>query len=229
MHAINRLRTSLSAVPGRVRRRHDGLSGKLIPRRGAAVAPRRGRAAESAAPLDAEACIDAIAARGDRAAFAALFTHFAPRVKTYLMGLGTPPAVAEDLAQDTLLAVWRKAATFDARRAGAATWIFTIARNLRIDTARRDLRRDARAEPLPPDEAAPPLAENLLLARESEAALHRALQILPAEQLLVVQLAFLRGLAHGEIEQVLGVPLGTVKSRLRLAMARLRAALADAP
>jgi RNA polymerase sigma-70 factor (ECF subfamily) len=175
---------------------------------------------------DADAAILAIAASGDRQAFAALFRHFAPRVKAYLRQLGLPPALAEELAQETLLSVWRRAASFDPARAGAATWIFTIARNLGIDALRRT--RPSAGEPgedLPCDA---PAADALLVAGEAEAALLAALGRLPAEQLQVVQMSYFRGLAHGEIERELGVPLGTVKSRLRLAMARLRAALGAA-
>src|SRR5580658_4159241 len=90
--------------------------------------------------------IGAIAARGDRAAFAALFGHFAPRVKSYMLRLGAEPRLAEELAQEALLAVWRKAAAFDPAKAAPSTWIFTIARNLRIDAARRARRVD------PPDD-----------------------------------------------------------------------------
>ena len=97
--------------------------------------------------------IVAIAERGDREAFTLLFNHFAPRVKSYLLRLGTVPEAAEELAQETLLTVWRRAGAFDPNRAAASTWIFTIARNLRIDLARRERR------PLPGEDQAPALPQ----------------------------------------------------------------------
>ncbi|HYM30755.1 MAG TPA: sigma-70 family RNA polymerase sigma factor, partial [Candidatus Cybelea sp.] len=122
--------------------------------------------------LDREAFADliqAVAAARDRAAFAALFRHFAPRVKSYLMRLGAENAQAEELAQEVLLTVWHKAATFDRRQASASTWIFTIARNRRIDA----LRRERRPELDPTDPmlvpATPQQADEIHAAAQAEA------------------------------------------------------------
>ena len=174
------------------------------------------------------ALIRRISDDADRTAFAELFGHFAPRLKSYMRRLGAADPVAEDLAQEAMFAVWRKASMFDPARAGAATWIFTIARNLRIDT----LRRERPTEALPPeDERAEietaPGAEAELITAERDRALRVALEVLPPEQAQLVQLAFYEDRPHREIERVLGIPLGTVKSRLRMAMQRLRAALED--
>ncbi len=167
-----------------------------------------------------------IAARADRAAFTALFVQFAPRVKAYLVRRGLDAAPAEELAQEALLAVWRKAAQFDPARASAAAWIFTIARNLRIDAARRT--QFALRAPDPTDEPpAAPTADVILVAEQRGARVGAALATLPAEQLDVIRLAFFDDRPHAEIERVLGIPLGTVKSRLRLAMSRLRKLLED--
>src|SRR5215813_2520904 len=95
---------------------------------------------------DLNALLGRVAAMRDRAAFAVLFSHFAPRVKAYLLRLGAPPALAEDLAQEALLNVWRKAHLFDPAKASAATWLFTIARNLRIDVIRRERRPELEPE-----------------------------------------------------------------------------------
>jgi RNA polymerase sigma-70 factor (ECF subfamily) len=174
------------------------------------------------------ALIRRIAEHADRAAFAALFAHFAPRVKAYMRRLGAADAQAEDMAQEALFAVWRKASLFDPARAGAATWVFTIARNLRIDT----LRRERPTEALPPDterreiEEAPGAEAELIIA-ERDRSLRAALTVLPPEQAQLVQLAFYEDRPHREIERVLGIPLGTVKSRLRMALQRLRGALQE--
>lgn len=171
--------------------------------------------------------IVAIAEHGDRAAFGALFGHFAPRVKAYLMRLGAPASVAEELSQEAMLVVWRKAAYYDPRKSQASTWIFTIARNLRIDAIRREARPD-----LHPDEPAltpsqPRGAEETITANQYERRLRDALKTLPPDQAEVVALSFFADKPHGDIGRDLGIPLGTVKSRLRLAMNRLRAALGD--
>jgi RNA polymerase sigma-70 factor (ECF subfamily) len=171
--------------------------------------------------------IAAIAVDRSRESFALLFARFAPRVKGYLLRLGAKPEQAEELAQETLLTVWRKAAYFDPARASASTWIFTIARNLRIDALRRQRHpEDLLDEPemVPPEAVRP---DEALSAAERERRLRRALKTLPREQAEVVQLSFFHDKAHAEISQHLGVPLGTVKSRLRLAMVRLRAQLEE--
>jgi len=176
--------------------------------------------------VTAERLIVEIATRGDRGAFAALFLQFAPRVKAYLSRRGLEGAVAEELAQEALLTVWRKAAQFDPSRASAAAWIFTIARNLRIDAARRT--QSAPRAPDPTDEPPhPPAADAMLAADDRGARVTAALATLPAEQAEVVRLAFFDDRPHADIERVLGIPLGTVKSRLRLAMSRLRKLLED--
>lgn len=184
------------------------------------------RAPPSAAEIFARQ-IMAIAEHGDRAAFGALFGHFAPRVKAYLMRLGAPAAVAEELSQEAMLLVWRKAAYYDPRKSQVSTWIFTIARNLRIDAVRREARPE-----LHPDEPTlrppqPPGAEETISANQHEQRLREALKALPRDQAEVVALSFFADKPHGDICRDLGIPLGTVKSRLRLAMKRLRAALGD--
>ncbi|MCJ8142591.1 sigma-70 family RNA polymerase sigma factor [Ancylobacter sp. A5.8] len=169
--------------------------------------------------------ITVVAADRDRQAFARLYSHFAPRVTAFLRKSGLPANTAEEIAQEVMLSVWRKAAYFDPARAGAATWIFTIARNLRIDHLRR-ARSAATAEQAPPaDSETAPSGEVLLLASEREAAVRAALKALSDEQALVLRLSFFGDKAHSEIARELGLPLGTVKSRVRLALGRLRTLL----
>lgn len=170
--------------------------------------------------------IEAVARSRDRAAFARLFAHFAPRLKAYQLRAGANPAAAEDFAQEAMLTVWRKAALYDPAKAGAAAWIFTIARNLRIDAYRRDSRAAVTLDvSLEPDAPAQP--DGLLSTQDEAERVGQAVEALSEDQANVVRLSFFQGMAHGEIAQNLGLPLGTVKSRLRLAMARLRDALRD--
>jgi RNA polymerase sigma-70 factor (ECF subfamily) len=173
------------------------------------------------------ALIQAIAQRRDRAAFADLFAHFGPRVKAWMLRAGSNPAAAEELTQETMLAVWQKARLFDPARAGASTWIFTIARNLRIDSLRRE-RHPSELMPDPSEEPDDPVqADRVLTVAQQETRIRSALGLLPPEQAEVIRKAFFEDKVHAEIEKELGIPLGTVKSRLRLAMARLRTALGD--
>ncbi|HEY5337334.1 MAG TPA: sigma-70 family RNA polymerase sigma factor [Rhizomicrobium sp.] len=181
------------------------------------------KASELAAHLNA--LLQSVGAHRDRAAFAALFDHFAPRVKSYLLRLGAGPALAEDLAQETMLSIWRKAALFDSSKASAATWIFTIARNLRIDAIRRERRPefDPNDPVLVPDEE--PQADARMMRGDDDLRIHEALTKLSPDQAQVVQMSFFADKPHSQIALELGLPLGTVKSRLRLAMVRIRAAM----
>jgi RNA polymerase sigma-70 factor (ECF subfamily) len=170
-----------------------------------------------------------VAQTRDRAAYGELFEHFAPRIKSYLMRLGTPPGQAEDLAQEAMLTLWRKAALFDPARASASTWMFTIARNLRIDAIRKERRPQFELDDptlaLDPE----PDADAGLEMQESENALRQAMRVLPPDQNEIVMQFYFSDKPHSQIAADLGIPLGTVKSRLRLAMARLRAAMGEAP
>ena len=168
--------------------------------------------------------IGRVAAHGDRDAFKLLFEHFAPRVKGLLMKIGTDADTAEEIAQSTLLAVWRKAAQFDPSSGGAAAWIFTIARNLRIDAARRAVRQARADQPGLIDDADEIVdsPEILMTRGEDVSRVAAALLRLSEEQSRVVRMSFIEERPHAEIAESLGIPLGTVKSRIRLAMSRLR-------
>ena len=179
-------------------------------------------------PTDDEinAWMRAVAETSDRRAFAALFRHFAPRIKGFLARGGTDDALAEEIAQETLVTLWRRASSFDPARAQVSTWLFTIARNLRIDHHRRlaggaaDAPEDWSAEQQPADAHLSPDA--LLHAAQRERRVRRALAALPPEQAQVLRLSFFDERPHGRIARDLGIPLGTVKSRIRLAVTQLR-------
>lgn len=174
-------------------------------------------------PEEAADLIEAIAARQDRAAFAELFRHYAPRIKAFLMRGGSDAEVAQEVAQEALILVWRKAASFDRRRASAATWIYAIARNKRIDLIRRSNRPAIETDDwlavFAADEAD---ADTSVLAGQTYSRVKELLEDLSAEQLLVIRKAFFEDKSHSVIAQELGLPLGTVKSRIRLALGRLR-------
>lgn len=173
---------------------------------------------------DLAAFIRKIASTQDKQAYAVLFKYYAPRVKTYLRRSGLETGVADEITQEIMLSLWRKAASFDPSRASASTWVFAIARNARIDHLRR-----LRALPPGPDPAIdqPTSAETLLINNETVARLRAALADLNTEQQQIMQLFFLEDTPHNAIATALNLPLGTVKSRIRLAMTRLRQLLLE--
>jgi RNA polymerase sigma-70 factor (ECF subfamily) len=169
--------------------------------------------------------IEAIASRQDRAAFASLFRHFAPRVKAFIMRGGTDAETAQEVAQEALILVWRKAASFNRSRASAATWIYVIARNRRIDLLRRSARpidtEDWLVAYAPEEED----ADKSVLAGQTYTRLKELMGGLSADQLVVIQKAFFEDKTHTAIAEELTLPLGTVKSHIRLALRSLREAL----
>ncbi|MEM8591061.1 MAG: sigma-70 family RNA polymerase sigma factor [Pseudomonadota bacterium] len=174
-----------------------------------------------AAPWVAE--IDAIRSSQDQVAFAALFQHFAPRVKAFLIKSGADAALAEETTQEVMATLWTKAHMFDPSRASVATWIFTIARNRSIDAIRKQRRPEPEDLPWGP-EAEPDQEESMALQQESSK-LARALSDLPDKQRTLIERAYFGDLSHSEIAAETGLPLGTIKSRIRLALDRLRHAM----
>ncbi len=168
-----------------------------------------------------------VAVDRDSSAFAELYQSFAPRVKAYMIRQGADPTTAEELAQETLMTVWRKAGLYSDTKGSATTWIFTIARNLRIDRLRREVpwqmlpegHEEEASDDLPPDEA---VSEG-----ERRKRVHAVLSTLPEDQHEVVVLSYIEGLSHSEIAERLNLPLGTVKSRMRLAYQKIREAVED--
>ncbi len=156
----------------------------------------------------------------DEAAFIRVFGHFGPRVKSFLMRTGMDSALAEECAQEVLVTVWNKAHLYDATRASPSTWIFTIARNKKIDVLRKQRRPEPEELPWGP-EAEPDQADVVGLQQESEQ-LGRALRDLPEKQRELIEKAYYGELSHSEIADQTGLPLGTIKSRIRLALERLR-------
>ncbi len=161
----------------------------------------------------------------DRAAFAALFDHFAPRLKGFIMRSGTSSHQAEEIVQDVMLTIWRKAAMFDPHRAQVSAWIYQIARNRQIDIARKENRpmpEELREEP-----GSEPDASQILGVEQEAGQLKKALAGLKPEQREIIEKAYLGELTHQEISTQTGLPLGTIKSRIRLGLERLRHDLKD--
>lgn len=167
----------------------------------------------------------AVRDKRDRAAFARLFGFFAPRIKGMLMRSGMSAAAAEDVVQDVMLSVWHKAGQFDPARAPVSAWVYRIARNRQVDLARKANR------PLPEEiETETPPEEDpgqILGVAQEGAELRAALARLKPEQRDVIARAYLGDLTHGEIQAETGLPMGTIKSRIRLGLERLRHELKD--
>jgi len=161
-----------------------------------------------------------IKTRKDQAAFAALFAYFAPRIKGFLMKSGASETLAEECTQEAMATLWHKAELYDPTRASLSTWVFTIARNKKTDMLRKQRRPEP--EDLPwGTEAEPDQADVLELQEETER-LTEALKALPEKQRNLVEKAYFGDMSHREIATETGIPLGTIKSRIRLALERLR-------
>lgn len=181
-----------------------------------------------AGPAELDDLLAAVGAHGDREAFAQLFDHFGPRVHAYLLRLGLDAVAAAEVTQDVMETIWRKASLYDPRKASAATWVFRVARNRRIDVHRRSREDTHAAEDFL---AIPDLGDGSDVSVDSaqrEEQVRSALATLPRDQMQLVQLAFFEGLSHSAIAERTNLPLGTVKSRIRLAFSRLRRALSNA-
>ncbi|WP_326537369.1 sigma-70 family RNA polymerase sigma factor [Pseudorhodoferax sp.] len=189
------------------------------------VVPQEGAAAQQ----QILAWMQAVTELADRNAFAQLFGHYAPRVKGYLIRSGSEACQAEEIAQETLLVLWRKAAQFDAAQASVGTWLFTIARNLRVDRLRCQGATTVHAQESElhdvADESVP--VEERMHTAQLCARMRAALRTMPAEQARVLRLCYFEDQPHTSIASTLGLPLGTVKSRMRAALVHLRRALQD--
>jgi RNA polymerase sigma factor (sigma-70 family) len=190
-------------------------------RQGSVVTMNEAAAPQPDTPTMMDALVVAIAERADREAFARLFAYFAPRVKGFLMRRGANASLAEEIAQEAMLSVWRKAAHFQPERGTASTWVFTIARNLAVDRLRRDGPLPG-AEAQPVEEDAVESAETAMLSAEREQRLRAALATLSPEQNTILQLSFFQDRPHSEVAAQLGIPLGTVKSWIRRGLEALK-------
>ena len=170
-----------------------------------------------------------VATQRDRIAFVELFDFYAPRLKAYLRRLGMEENAAEDIVQDVMVILWNKAHLFDPSKSSLSTWLFRVARNRRIDLMRRD-----KSGLLDPDEpllkpSEPESADKMMDGEQRDERVRLAMAELPEDQVSLVKMAFFLGLSHSQIADKTGLPLGTVKSRIRLAFGRLRKTLdADA-
>jgi RNA polymerase sigma-70 factor (ECF subfamily) len=174
-----------------------------------------------------EHLIEQVAETGDPSSFEAIFRHYVPRLKAWGMRSGMTAAVAEELAQETMISLWRKAKSFERSRASASRWVFAIFRNKRIDYLRRDQLRQTdldRAAHVADDGPDPEACVRINAASRD---LQRALGTLPEDQAVVLREVYFGCKSHREVAVELNVPLGTVKSRVRLALARMRLAVGD--
>jgi len=165
----------------------------------------------------------AIGKNRDQKAFQDFYDHFSGRIKSFLIGKGMEEAVAEELSQEIMLIVWRKADSYNPDKAAASTWLFTIARNRRIDYLRGNSRVEVELDDdmLEVDSPDQTQEEKVNLAQQSKI-LEQSMNKLPQEQRQVLHLSYYRGQSHGAIAAWLDLPIGTVKSRIRLAMQAIR-------
>lgn len=176
---------------------------------------------------DLSLALGRIAAHRDRSAFRALFDALAPAVKGLAMRQGADAASAEEIVQETFLAVWRKAALYTPERGSANAWVYAIARNVRIDRLRREPAWQELTDEPDSRAADDTPADDAMAAGQIQMRVRAVLNQLPPEQAAVVRLAFIDGLSHAQIAEATGAPLGTVKTRMNLAYQKMRAALQD--
>lgn len=207
-------------VPGLVTPGRRRLTGRMAGERGGSS---KEEAGERARIRD----LALVASARDREAFRRLFDYYGPRVKAYLRRLGVDDEAAEDLTQEVFVSIWRRAAQFDATKASVSTWIFTIARNKRIDALRRDRPATAETEELEFEVDPAPRSDAVAELNQMSVRVMRAVETLPEEQKKLLKIFYFEEKPHSAIAAELGLPLGTVKSRLRLALAKLRAMLGE--
>lgn len=164
-----------------------------------------------------------VGANRDKEAFSRLFTHFAPLIKGFLMkGSSFGHELAEELVQETMIKVWRRADSFNSQKSSASTWIYTIARNSRIDWFRREARKRVQLEA---DDFYEPAPENpaylSLVQIRNQKSVQENIKLLPQDQLEVITKIYYEGKTHSEVAEELTLPLGTVKSRIRLALKKM--------
>ena len=188
---------------------------------------RKGRGLTDLSVEEMTLCLSRVGRTRDRAAYERLFRHFGPRIRSYMMKRASDAALAEELMQETMMMVWRKAELFDPQRGNASAWIFTVARNVRVDSIRKARRPEFDAEDpaFVPD--APVAPDESFEQEQSAKRMRDALSTLPEEQAELLRLSFFEDVSHSLIADRLGLPLGTVKSRIRAAFSRLRAALGE--
>lgn len=175
--------------------------------------------------MDWNSCLQTIAATSDKQLFMQFYDHFAPRLNSWLQKLCGNRSLAEELTQEAMLQVWRKAALFDPSKASASTWLFRIGRNLYIDNQRRQAVRD-KAQPILQDQATAQQENNDLIEPNfDQAKLKQAIADLPQRQAQVIYQSYFQGLSHQEIATRLDLPLGSVKSSLRLGFQKLTKAM----
>ncbi len=176
---------------------------------------------------DLTECLLEVGSRRSVQAFETLFTHYGPRIRAFMIKRGADKALAEELMQETMMQIWNKAALFDPARGSVSSWTFTVARNVRIDAYRKSKRPefDPNDPAFVPEDVQP--ADRELEARDDASRLRMALSKLPPEQSKLLELSFFEEISHSSIAERMNLPLGTVKSRIRLAFSRLRDALGE--
>ena len=174
------------------------------------------------ADVELSLCIELVGKNQDKLAFGTIFRYFAPRLKSFLVKAGSTDTQAEEVIQEVMIAVWTKASSYDSNKSSVSTWIYTIARNKRIDKIRKEKRHylsesDEGLE-IPVDST----QENEIFAAQVSNSLKKYMSSLPEEQSKLLKLSYFYNKTHSDISEELKIPLGTVKSRIRLALTKMR-------
>ena len=167
-------------------------------------------------------CLQDIAENQSKDAFKTIFKYFAPRLKSYLIKLGAIDSQAEEVIQEVMIAVWTKSASYDKTKSSVGTWIYTIARNKRIDKIRKEKRHYLSESDEGLEIPVESTQEKEIFSSEISVKLKNYIDNLPKEQGRLLKLSYFYDKTHADISEELNIPLGTVKSRIRLALTKMR-------
>ncbi len=167
-------------------------------------------------------CLSEIALHQDKSAFNTIFNYFAPRLKSYLIKVGSTETQAEGVIQEVMIAVWTKASSYDNNKSSVGTWIYTIARNKRIDKIRKDKRHYLSESDEGLEIPVQSTQENEIFSSQVSASLKKQIENLPEDQGKLLKMSYFYDKTHADISEELSIPLGTVKSRIRLALTKMR-------
>jgi len=167
-------------------------------------------------------CIELIGKNQDKSAFSSIFKYFAPRLKSFLVKAGSTDMQAEEVIQEVMIAIWTKANTYDSNKSSVSTWVYTIARNKRIDKIRKEKRHYLSESDEGLEVPVDSTQEKEIFSAQISNSLKGYMSNLPEEQSMLLKLSYFYNKTHADISEELKIPLGTVKSRIRLALAKMR-------
>jgi len=163
-----------------------------------------------------------IAETQDRLAFSNIFNYFAPRLKSFFIKLGCSESQSEEIIQEVMISIWTKSKTYNSEKSSVSTWVYTIAKNKRIDKIRKEKKHYSSESDESLEIPIPSIQEDQVIATEISEKINNCISYLPKEQAELLKLSYFYEKTHSDIASELKIPLGTVKSRIRLALSKMK-------